>query len=135
MGISPDQNSSVQPDVKPEKAKRKSFLVLKRFGICVLTALLLVIYSSAVTNFRIRFYLPIGIVIFSLYSWIIANKLTGIYPFPSRAVGNLLLTFAITGFSQQMQLERTVKLIEAGQFQYVYSAAETIETDINKLTF
>ena len=125
VGIGSDQDSWVQPNVKADKAKKTSFLVLKRFGICVLTALLLVIYVSAATYFRIRFYLPIGIIIFSLYSWIIVNRFTKIYPLPGRPIGNLLITFSITGFSQYMQSIKYAKLIEAGQLDYIYSAAET----------
>ncbi|MGA2027240.1 MAG: hypothetical protein ABSH17_09265, partial [Syntrophobacteraceae bacterium] len=75
--------------------QRRSTVGLKRFGICALTALITVAWVSAATNFKIRFYLPIGISILSLYSWIIANKLKKTYPLPSRAIGQLLLVFLI----------------------------------------
>ena len=109
--------------MEPTK-QRRSRVGLKRFGICVLTALITVVLVSAATNFKVPFYLPIGISILSLYSWIIANKLKKTYPLRSRAIGQLLIVFLIIGFSQQMQSNRVAKLIEAGQFQYIYSAAE-----------
>ncbi|MGO9314573.1 MAG: hypothetical protein ACLQBD_06450 [Syntrophobacteraceae bacterium] len=104
--------------------QRRSIVGLKRFGICALTTLITVVWVSAATNFKIRFYFPIGISILSLYSWIIANKLKKTYPLPSRAIGQLLLVFLITGFSQKIQFNRVAKLVESGQFQYIYSAAE-----------
>ncbi len=109
--------------MEPTK-QRRSRVGLKRFGICVLTALITVVLVSAATNFKVPFYLPIGISILSLYSWIIVNKLKKTYPLRSRAIGQLLIVFLIIGFSQQMQSNRVAKLIEAGQFQYIYSAAE-----------
>jgi hypothetical protein len=109
--------------MEPTKGRRLA-LRLKRFGICVLTALITLVYVSAATYFKIRFYLPIGIILLSLCSFIIANKLKNTYPLPSRAIGQLLLVFLITATLQQLQYNSLSKLIESGQFQYIYSAAE-----------
>ena len=104
--------------------KGSSHIGLKRFGICILTVLVLIIYASAVATFNIPFYLPIGIIICSLYSWIIATKLPGIYPLPSRAIWQLLLTFLIIGVYTSVEVYRISKLIQSGHYKYIYGATE-----------
>lgn len=54
----------------------------KRFGICLIAGLILSIYAELATSYRLRYYLPIGIVIMSFYSYIVSSKLTRLYPHP-----------------------------------------------------
>jgi hypothetical protein len=111
--------------MEPSKEKQSQFvgLGLTRFGISVLAAIVTFVYVSAAINFEIRFYLPIGVIILSLYSWIVTTKLPTIYPSPTRPIIHLLLVFAITGFSQHMQFTNSTALIEAGNFYDIHSAA------------
>ncbi|MGP0046250.1 MAG: hypothetical protein ACLPVJ_15740 [Syntrophobacteraceae bacterium] len=106
--------------------KGSSHIGLKRFGVCMLTVLVVIVYASAVATFNIPFYLPTGIIICSLYSWIIATKLPGIYPMLSRAIGQLLLTFLTIGVSTGIEAHRIRKLIQSGHYKYIYGGTDAI---------
>lgn len=70
-------------------------LTLKRLGLCVGAALLLVFYVSAATNFHLNFYLPIGLLLMSIYCWLVITRFKGVYPKSTTATGQLLLTFSL----------------------------------------
>lgn len=108
------------------RKKGSSFIGLKRLGICMLTVLIVIVYASAVVSFNVPFYLPIGIIILSSYSWLIATQLPSIYPMSGRAIGHLILTFLIIALSPALELNRMAKLIESGQYKYSYLATDAL---------
>ena len=107
------------------RKKGSSFIGLKRLGICMLTVLIVIVYASAVAYFNVPFYLPIGIIILSSYSWIIATQLPSIYPRSSMAIGQLLVTFLIIALAPSLELNRMTKVIESGKLKYGY-----LDTDV-----
>ena len=98
---------------------------MKRFGICVLAVLILIVYSAFATDFKLPFYLPIGLAILLSYSYLIATKLPKIYPQPRKAFGQLCLTFLWVDLAQVYELKRLVAKVESGHIEYVRDAAYT----------
>ncbi len=87
---------------------------LKRFGICVVAWLILFTYSDISTSHRITYYLPLGVIIMSVYAYVVSFKLTKIYPHPSRAIGNLFFTFLLIGYSKHQLVSRWIADISSG---------------------
>ncbi len=91
---------------------KERYISLSRFGLCIGAALILVFYSNAAASTHLTYYLPIGVVLMSAYSWLVIKKLRGIYPVSSRAIGQLSLTFLVyglTSFNQMNNIKQSIK--------------------------
>lgn len=87
---------------------------LKRFGICVVAWFILFTYCDISASHRIAYYLPFGVLIMSVYAYVVSSKLTKLYPHPSRAIGNLFFTFMLIGYSKHQLIDRWVADISSG---------------------
>lgn len=67
---------------------------LARLGLCMGAILFLNLYTVTAVQIGLNFYLPVGLLMMSAYTWLVV-RLKGIYPQASRAVGQLCLTFLL----------------------------------------
>ncbi len=103
-----------------------SAITFARLGLCLGAILLLAIYASAAATIHLNYYLPIGLVLMSAYSWLVIKKLKGIYPIASRAIGQLCITFFLLTLSNSQQINQMKQSI--GQGSLANQDAATIYT-------
>lgn len=86
----------------------------KRLCLCIGAIMVLVFYVTAAASIPWGFNFPIpliGLLIMSAYSWYVSTKFKGIYPLPSKAIGQLSLIFFLCGYGTSKQFEQFKKTI------------------------
>jgi hypothetical protein len=80
-------------------------LSLQRLGLCAIAAVIVWFYSLTAATIRLRFYLPIGLMIMTAYVWFVAFRCKSVYPKPAKAIGQLCFTFLWVGLAAHGQLK------------------------------
>lgn len=93
---------------------KQSSPTLRRLGLCFGGILILSIYADAAASNNLAYYLPLGLLILSAYSWFVVKKLKGIYPIASIAIGQLCITFFVVALSSSIQINQIKRSIEQG---------------------
>lgn len=98
----------------------KLCLSSKRLFICFGAIFILGLYSVIAVDLNVRFYLPIGLLILSLYSWFVVKKFKKIYPVTSRALGQLAITFLLISLGESSQFANYKNSIQQGTMEMSY---------------
>lgn len=103
-----------------------SSISLKRLGLCLGAIVLLWLYVNIAVDIHLKFYLPIGLLLMSAYSWFVMNKFKNIYPEKIKAIGQLFATFCLYGvgsFNYSKQMMESIKLGKEGIENKIFTLA------------
>jgi len=92
-----------------------SRVTLSRLGLCLGAMVLLWIYVNIAVYIHLNFYLPIGLLLMSAYSWFVMNKFKNIYPEKIKAIGQLFVTFFLYGISSSFYSKQMMESIKLGK--------------------